>query len=55
MTTSHDQSRAQWRKSTRSGYANCVEVASIDANIGIRDSKAPDTAHLTLKIGRAHV
>ena len=29
-----------WRKSTRSGnQANCVEVGSADAVVGVRDSK----------------
>ncbi|TDC86890.1 DUF397 domain-containing protein [Actinomadura sp. 7K507] len=44
-----DLTRATWRKSTRSNGAggNCVEVADLDVGIGIRDSKAPDTGHLT--------
>lgn len=36
---------AAWRKSSRSngnGGANCVEVAAVDAEIGVRDSKNPD-------------
>ncbi|WP_432839124.1 DUF397 domain-containing protein [Dactylosporangium sp. CA-092794] len=36
---------ASWRKSSRSngnGGSNCVEVAVVGANIGVRDSKNPD-------------
>lgn len=40
--SSHGQKRILWRKSERSGLANCVEVAFIGGMIGIRDSK--DTA-----------
>lgn len=45
-----DVIRAAWRKSTRSNGAggNCVEVAALGANIGVRDSKAPDAGHLAL-------
>jgi hypothetical protein len=42
----------QWRKSTHSGASNntdCVELASLTEGIGIRDSKAPRTGHLTLE------
>ncbi|GAA3930199.1 DUF397 domain-containing protein [Actinomadura viridis] len=41
----------QWRKSSYSqGLENsdCVEVANLPELIGIRDSKAPNTGHLTL-------
>jgi hypothetical protein len=34
-----DLSRAQWRKSTRSAYNNCVEVAFVDDRVAVRDSK----------------
>lgn len=38
-----DFSRATWRKSTRSQQSGqCVELARIDAWIGLRDSKEPD-------------
>jgi hypothetical protein len=42
-----------WRKSSRSGSGglggqDCVEVAGLAAGIGVRDSKTPDTGHLTL-------
>lgn len=42
-----------WRKSSRSGSGaaggqECVEVAGLSGGIGIRDSKAPETGHLTL-------
>ncbi|CNG58177.1 Domain of uncharacterised function (DUF397) [Mycobacterium tuberculosis] len=42
-------SRATWRKSTRSNGAggDCVEVAGLAAEIGVRDSKAPEAGHLS--------
>ncbi len=38
-----DLSRASWRKSRRSAHdgGNCVELASVDGLIVVRDSKAP--------------
>jgi hypothetical protein len=38
-----DLSRAKWRKSSHSGHdgGNCIEVASLDGFIAIRDSKNP--------------
>ncbi|WP_242886756.1 DUF397 domain-containing protein [Actinomadura litoris] len=43
-------SRPHWRKSTHSGgdEGNCVEVADLSDQIAIRDSKSPETPHLTL-------
>jgi hypothetical protein len=42
-------SRAVWRKSTHSGgNGSCVEVARLDAAIGLRDSKNPHAGHLTI-------
>ncbi|WP_433475393.1 DUF397 domain-containing protein [Spirillospora sp. CA-142024] len=39
-----------WRKSSRSGstsgQSDCVEVAHLGGNIGVRDSKAPEAPHL---------
>jgi hypothetical protein len=39
-----------WRKSSRSestsGQSDCVEVAHLAGNIGVRDSKHPDAPHL---------
>jgi uncharacterized protein DUF397 len=34
----------EWRKSSRSNSSGdaCVEVAALDGNIGVRDSKNPD-------------
>ncbi|MCP9951814.1 DUF397 domain-containing protein [Actinomadura madurae] len=40
-----------WRKSSRSGtsgQSDCVEVAELSGNIGVRDSKHPDGPKLTL-------
>jgi hypothetical protein len=39
-----------WRKSSRSGTSggDCVEVANLAGNIGLRDSKAPEAGHVTL-------
>jgi hypothetical protein len=34
-----DWSRAAWRKSTRSGTNGCVEVALLDTEVAVRDSK----------------
>ncbi|MFF0369480.1 DUF397 domain-containing protein [Micromonospora sp. NPDC005087] len=38
--TAHDLTRADWRTSTRSsGNGNCVEVATADGQVAVRDSK----------------
>ena len=38
-----------WQKSTYSAEAaNCVEIATTAASIHIRDSKSPDTSHVTV-------
>ena len=41
---------AQWRKSSHSSSTggDCVELASLDGKVGVRDSKAPSQGHLTL-------
>lgn len=51
MSPGPESTRADWRKSTYSGDgpANCVEVADL-GNIGIRDSKAPETGHLEVTL-----
>jgi hypothetical protein len=43
-------SRAAWRKSSRSSGNGgaCVEVASLDPGIGLRDSKNPDGPKLVV-------
>ena len=40
----------RWRKASRSNASGneCVEVANLPDGFGVRDSKAPDSAHLTL-------
>ncbi|TMQ90845.1 DUF397 domain-containing protein [Actinomadura soli] len=42
----------EWRKSSRSGMGDtagdCVELASLDGKIGVRDSKNPHNGHLTV-------
>jgi hypothetical protein len=47
------RSMKDWRKSSHSGGGGaggqeCVELASLNEGIGIRDSKAPDAGHLTV-------
>jgi hypothetical protein len=40
----------QWRKSSHSGAhdnTDCVELASIGLEVGIRDSKAPEAGYLS--------
>ncbi|MGK5552902.1 DUF397 domain-containing protein [Actinomadura kijaniata] len=43
-----------WRKSSRSGstsgQSDCVEVADLAGNIGVRDSKRPEGAHLVFDV-----
>lgn len=40
----------QWRKSSRSGTSggDCVEVAALARNVGVRDSKDPEGSRLAL-------
>ncbi|WP_243791629.1 DUF397 domain-containing protein [Saccharopolyspora gloriosae] len=38
-----------WRKSTRSGDYNCVEVALSLETTAVRDSKAPADGHFTVR------
>ncbi|MEU9871059.1 DUF397 domain-containing protein [Actinomadura sp. NPDC048021] len=42
---------ATWRKSSYSGTGNqsdCVELAALEGEVGVRDSKNPDAGHLSL-------
>lgn len=45
-----DVNRAAWRKSSYSGQegGTCVELANLDASVGIRDSQRPSLGHLNL-------
>jgi hypothetical protein len=47
-----DLTRAQWRKSSRSGVnsadSNCVEVAFVGPVAGVRDSKNPASPMLVV-------
>ncbi len=46
-----DPSRAQWRKSSYSGNTgNCVEVATADAVVGVRDSITPNSTMLVMSV-----
>jgi hypothetical protein len=44
-----------WRKASRSGgdltTSDCVEVAQLGGNIGVRDSKDPEGPHLVFGSG----
>jgi Domain of unknown function (DUF397) len=41
-----DLAWAEWRKSTQSSTDSCVEVAFVDAQVAVRDSKHRDGAIL---------
>ena len=36
-----DPNPAEWRKSRHSGVSNCVEVAFVEDQVAVRDSKDP--------------
>ncbi|MFR9728688.1 DUF397 domain-containing protein [Saccharopolyspora sp. MS10] len=42
----------EWRKSTRSGDYNCVEVALSPEVAAVRDSKAPEGRHVAVSAAR---
>ena len=37
-----------WRKSSRSGQVNCVEVAIVPNHAAVRDSKTPESGQLVV-------
>ncbi|MEU6033938.1 DUF397 domain-containing protein [Actinomadura sp. NPDC047616] len=42
-----------WRKSSysqTSGTTDCVELANLGPEVGVRDSKAPERGHLALSV-----
>jgi len=41
------ESTPAWKKATASGAGGCVEVARIDGDVAVRDSKHPDGDILT--------
>jgi hypothetical protein len=43
----NDSVRPAWRRSSRCGSTTCVEVAKVDDQYLVRDSKNPDTAALS--------
>jgi len=48
--TLSDLTGAQWRKSSRSGAGNdCVELVVARIGAAVRDSKSPETGHLTFE------
>ncbi len=43
MTSANiDRNALQWRKATKSSTGNCVEVASVEGRIAVRNSRRPD-------------
>jgi hypothetical protein len=47
VSPSQDSEAPKWRKSTRSGGSNCVEVAAVGDGFAVRDSKRPSGSVLT--------
>lgn len=47
-----DTDVSEWRKSSFSGVMECVELAHLGDEIGVRDSKQPDADHLALTFGQ---
>lgn len=42
----HLRNSLSWRRSTYSGGTNCVEVATAEGTVYIRDSKSTDSGHV---------
>ncbi len=49
MPSPVELSRARWRRSSRSGANNCVEVARVGGFVAVRDSKNPDGPKLVFR------
>jgi hypothetical protein len=45
-----DQSRLSWRKSSKSSEQSCVEVATSNQSVFVRDSKDPDGQILRIDV-----
>jgi predicted secreted Zn-dependent protease len=49
-----DRDRVSWRKATRSGSGNCVQVAVVEGLVLVRNSRNPDGELLTYTPGEWH-
>lgn len=54
MTPAPDLAHAQWRTSSHTGQANCVQIARVRATYAVRDSKNPAGGHLTFGTAAWH-
>jgi hypothetical protein len=51
MPPAADRYELPWKKSSRSGETECVEVATVEGMIFVRDSKDPQQGNLCFKPG----
>ncbi|MGQ0838427.1 DUF397 domain-containing protein [Actinokineospora sp.] len=50
-----DLTSARWRKSSRSGSeTDCVEIAHVESEVAVRDSKNPRGGHLAIPTHALH-